>query len=640
MVNYYPNSLPKRSTHFPTSAEVAASLAVRKKKAVTIRTDYRSIGGDTGLLASDPLWPVGSRLVLVSPYPEGPPVDELTGIPYNDLWRAEPYPWDVEQQVYPAPTLQYIHAYQQVRGRPYMYSPSSGQVTSRLSDLEQYTTRGIIGDIRSVPDRVRSVMGGPWWTDAARYTSAGWALYSTFQDPLTQIESGATQVGDWYPLGWDPEEFPTLSRLSSPYAGEALGLLSMFMPVLKWADIAWMLLSALKLPSMPRNLPGHYYPGSYPVWALPDGAQDYPCPVPGAPQGWVRTGFAEGCGNAHVALPGHLPVGITVNWSDVSARNPVPYASYISEDASQVLWQVTGSWFSPTGVIADPVEEPAGNPLELGDTYPYDTGMEDPDSLPSYFPQFDPPSGRTNSISFPSIRLFDKAASEGWSPLIYRQVGPLSSPDVSELSTLDSPLISGLAVGLPLPSQALATEEFPERFVPIEVTTGGARLPPIEGEPIGYAPPGAGAREAKLRGSTHALRMLLMAATYGGGFIRALYNSVDPSPWDRFKPGVRRYDRMLGYIWQNLDRVNWGDFSVRAMEVALKYALEGRLLRQINAASTGSGYGLATQLYHTSSPSFYGPSSSGGAFSGHTDPFVGLSELQRSFNRNVFGFDK
>jgi hypothetical protein len=159
-----------------------------------------------------------------------------------------------------------------------------------------------------------------------------------------------------------------------------------------------------------------------------------------------------------------------------------------------------------------------------------------------------------------------------------------------------------------------------------------------------FRKPRAGRREVKLRGSVHAVRMLLMAATYGGMFVRSLFQALPPSARSKARRGIRTYQSMLTDVFNHLGEVDWNKAAILAAEGLAKYAVEGRALREINRATrysaAGQGYGLATSLYHAMGPDVGGPyggfpSPHGGPFSGRQDPFGVLTEMIKSINARI-----
>jgi hypothetical protein len=138
--------------------------------------------------------------------------------------------------------------------------------------------------------------------------------------------------------------------------------------------------------------------------------------------------------------------------------------------------------------------------------------------------------------------------------------------------------------------------------------------------------------------------MLLMAATYGGMFVRSLFQALPPSARSKARRGIRTYQSMLTDVFNHLGEVDWNKAAILAAEGLAKYAVEGRALREINRATrysaAGQGYGLATSLYHAMGPDVGGPyggfpSPHGGPFSGRQDPFGVLTEMIKSINARI-----
>jgi hypothetical protein len=172
---------------------------------------------------------------------------------------------------------------------------------------------------------------------------------------------------------------------------------------------------------------------------------------------------------------------------------------------------------------------------------------------------------------------------------------------------------------------------------------GGDRLVVSTTRPLAPFRQPRGRKEVKLRGSVHGLRILLMGATYGGMFVRSLFQALPWKDRSRSRSGRRTYASMLRDLADHIGDVDWRKATVFVAEGVVKYAAEGAALRQINRATrysaAGQGYGLATNLYHAMGPDVAGPyggfqSPHGGAFSGRQDPFEVLTHAISEWNKS------
>lgn len=181
----------------------------------------------------------------------------------------------------------------------------------------------------------------------------------------------------------------------------------------------------------------------------------------------------------------------------------------------------------------------------------------------------------------------------------------------------------------------------PDTHVP-EVSVQASHQPPIIFE--GYTefgPPRYPNRERKnsavYRGLIHALAM----ATYGGGTIRALWQSVPADCRSKSRTGKRKYSSMLADIARCWDRIDWDKFRILLGETLAKYAVEGKIIRQVNRFPSGNmpyrGLGVATSIYHASPGSDFGSSDPRQAplSGGRQDPFSFLTEGLKSFNQAI-----
>lgn len=166
-----------------------------------------------------------------------------------------------------------------------------------------------------------------------------------------------------------------------------------------------------------------------------------------------------------------------------------------------------------------------------------------------------------------------------------------------------------------------------------------------------YRLPPSKVQERKLKATPKALIHILMAMTYGGGLIRALWKSLPKECKSKSKTGRRRYLSMLDDIERCMaggGAPDWTKFGILATEMVAKYGVEGAAIRKINALRVGpvshttafAGYGLATKLYHTTPFDVSDPGGSvyGGLGRGHTDPFTILTKAIHYANR-VYGVE-
>jgi hypothetical protein len=95
---------------------------------------------------------------------------------------------------------------------------------------------------------------------------------------------------------------------------------------------------------------------------------------------------------------------------------------------------------------------------------------------------------------------------------------------------------------------------------------------------------------------------------------------------------------MLNDVYNCFGQIDWTKFQTLEAEMLTKYAVEGRLLRQINAATPpwARGFGAGTDVFHTAGgfdPSHTG--SAGGAFANRQSPFGLIDYGISQFNRVV-----
>lgn len=334
-------------------------------------------------------------------------------------------------------------------------------------------------------------------------------------------------------------------------------------------------------------------------------------------------------------------------------------------------------------------------PLQIGVTYPLGDPGVDPYALPSLFPMLAPyvaPGMPFRMIPFPTIPEFDRLAELEWSPWVHRQVGPsvrpsespwfvpdvgpapetppypvrppLPSPGESPSTDVPPWIAPSAPVAPPwtwpfLPPQVDPSEPSPVPFPPIDVTDpetppivdvlpGGDLGPPVLRDPEGlFQPPAPRRKERKLRATPHALRMILMVATYSGATVRNLHKSLPRDCRSRKKKGQkRRYDSMLKDVYRCIDRVDLDKFLILETETFARLAAIGYIGNRIDAARRpggdkwSSGFGVSTNILHGMGPEPGQPllTPHGGAFSGRQDPFGIFGYGVGQFNQWAFGW--
>lgn len=191
-----------------------------------------------------------------------------------------------------------------------------------------------------------------------------------------------------------------------------------------------------------------------------------------------------------------------------------------------------------------------------------------------------------------------------------------------------------------LPRYSVGPWSPPQPFPRLIIQPPG--LPPITFEPMRFGPQRGRNRERKLTGrGWHGLIHALMLATYTGGLVRALFQSVPKQCRSKSRSGKRRYDSMLADIQRCWGQIDWDKFRILLAEMLAKYAVEGRIIGIINRGpASGSGFGAATNIYHATVGSDFGSSDPrvSPISGGRQDPFSILSAGIREFNNAVFPY--
>lgn len=485
--------------------------------------------------------------------------------------------------------------------------------------------------------------------------------------------------------------------ISLPAAGAEIGegflpVLARVFPWLGLAATSWLLYEMLKKMLVGVQTATGYYAGGWTLDATCHGTPNFAPGAVGIFSGSTGTGpngtWVTDC-NSCLGGAGHLGfVSLNTLWHQVVY---IHNGQAIPSGANQ--WQYYQTFHRVgTGSVAPYDFKPI--PMEIGRTWPLGDPGADPYSLPSVFPLLAPlvGPGTVNPIPFPSIPEFDRMAEQEWSPWIQREVGPGVTPSEAPWSVPDEgfphapplapwwqrPALPTTAPSAPswvqpmpyvppwvtpwMPPQVDPSEPSPVGFPPVVSSpyptspadpgaepssptvvvepAGGGSMPPTRYTytPPDFRPPPPRTKEKKLKATPRALIHLLMASTYAGGFTRDLWKSLPKSCRSKSRTGKIKYSTMLNDIYKCIDQVDWQKFGILAVETTTKYGLEGKAIRAINAAFPGSsGFGLATNLYHTApylpdAGGYMGPSSHGGAFSGRADPFGYPSQLLHQTN--------
>lgn len=463
-------------------------------------------------------------------------------------------------------------------------------------------------------------------------------------------------------------------------APEVLPIIEMAFPFMAGAAIGWVLYELYQL-----YMRGHVQgPRGYAGFAMTARCSN---PRSGPIVRESYTALTGGFTPRHAAVNA-CTVLAGQNADDPPAINTVGIVEAVHTDSGppfhtlQTQW--IEEWCRPGGVPGSVVPVPS-YPPQVGRTYPLGTPGADPYRLPSALPLLAPAVGPGTYQPLPwrAIPDFDRLAEVEWSPWIQREVGPSVAPSDAPWHVPDEgpepaplapwwerPPLPSPAPGAPpwvqpqpvtppwtapwLPPQVDPSEPSPVPFPPIYTSPEGAGAPTGFGDPgldpepdvlvdpnlgrrlnydppVGFADPGSRSRERKLRATPKGLIHLLALTTYAGGLTRNLYMSIPAKL--RKKCHCRRYSCMWRCIYKNFDAIDWDKFQNLAATTFAKYGIEGALISAANRGSTGSGFGIATNLYHvapyppdgfdpsTGQPAWGGPSKSGGAFSGRSDPF-------------------
>lgn len=171
---------------------------------------------------------------------------------------------------------------------------------------------------------------------------------------------------------------------------------------------------------------------------------------------------------------------------------------------------------------------------------------------------------------------------------------------------------------------------------------GGIRHSYLPPSYVNAPPTGSGTKEKKLKSKFgYMLIRFLMHATIWGGFIKRIHSCIDKKGMKRQQiralNHTKHYSTMLKNIWNNLGRVKWDCVGVKTLTMLTKFAIEGRIIGQINRTPFAAmgGYqlaGVARRIY-----SGMGPDPSGARHGrddpGRLDPFAVMGPVERSVNK-------